>query len=125
MDLNTGSNKEFEDLSLSDHDFCNNNKETVSTVISSVSLLDLEECNSAVDDVPSTCTSTSRKKRYKQIGRKRERDEDSWKQNVNKLLRNSGQAYTTRKGKSISAKQFKQNYDCKCPAKCKDKVTEE
>ncbi|CAG9840690.1 unnamed protein product [Diabrotica balteata] len=50
--------------------------------------------------------------------RKRKRDENKWKKNVRKRLRNSGQEYLSVKGTTVREKEFR-FFECKCNFKCK------
>ena len=54
--------------------------------------------------------------------RKRTRDQDNWKSNIRKRMRNAGQEYITRKGKRVSAKTFV-DFDCKCRLHCKENIS--
>ncbi|XP_050497716.1 uncharacterized protein LOC126878867 [Diabrotica virgifera virgifera] len=56
--------------------------------------------------------------------RKRKRDENKWKKNVRKRLRNSGQEYLSVKGTTVREKEFR-FFECKCNFKCKTKFISE
>ena len=49
-------------------------------------------------------------------GHKRRRNEDQWKQNVRKRMRNSGLSYTASNGKETERKRLKQHICGKCAA---------
>lgn len=58
-------------------------------------------------------------------GRKRTRDPNSWKRNINKRSRNSGEAYSTKKGQPVLPKTFPVDYDCQCTQRCNGKFPSE
>lgn len=60
----------------------------------------------------------------KERGRKRKKNEDTWKKRKRQNLRNSGLAYHSVKGKEISKKCFT-NAPCHCKKNCNQKFTEE
>jgi hypothetical protein len=55
---------------------------------------------------------------------KRRGDQSLWKKNVAKRKRNNGEEYENRSGNIVEAIEFK-NYDCQCPLKCYDCISEE
>lgn len=57
-------------------------------------------------------------------GRKRKKNEDTWKKKKRQNCRNSGLAYHSVKGKEIPRKSFT-NAPCHCKKKCNQKFTEE
>ncbi|KAJ4429628.1 hypothetical protein ANN_21829 [Periplaneta americana] len=56
-------------------------------------------------------------------GRKRTKNEESWKRNLRKKHRNSGQQYVSKKGIHIPGKVFDTEFNCNCPRKCKEKIS--
>jgi hypothetical protein len=56
-------------------------------------------------------------------GRKRSRNEDTWKINIKKSSRNSAKPYVTTKGKTVSGKTFT-NKPCNCRRKCFERIDE-
>lgn len=57
-------------------------------------------------------------------GRRRKLDETSWKKNVRKRLRNSGESYVSANtGKVMPAKVCELNFDCHCKQTCSKKLS--
>ncbi|CAG9773484.1 unnamed protein product [Ceutorhynchus assimilis] len=56
-------------------------------------------------------------------GRKRVRNESSWKKNVRKRCRNEGEQYVSSRGREVPAKSF-QNINCGCKKMCNNRVNE-
>ncbi|CAH0718934.1 unnamed protein product, partial [Brenthis ino] len=59
----------------------------------------------------------------KKKGRKRTSNPQKWKQNLNKILRNSGRSYETTKKKTVAAREVKPPCTDKCRLKCYEKFT--
>ncbi|KAK3908779.1 hypothetical protein KUF71_003421 [Frankliniella fusca] len=55
--------------------------------------------------------------------RKRKRDENLWKRNVNKTLKNSGQPYISAKGKEYDGAKMRE--PCSCSMDCVHRITQE
>ena len=99
--------------------------ETVQSDVSSIlsnlieAVVDVVE-NKIETDLSFTCdkSETSRK------GRKRTRQEELWADNKRRKARNTGQEYTTRKGKVHRAKALGQGCGDKCRLRCHDKISD-
>lgn len=61
----------------------------------------------------------------KKKGRKRKRDEESWKQNKAKSLRNAGKQYINKKNKEIKPRSVQPPCGDKCRLKCCEKISED
>ncbi|KAL0830179.1 hypothetical protein ABMA28_003636 [Loxostege sticticalis] len=61
----------------------------------------------------------------KKKGRKRKRDEESWKQNKAKSLRNAGKQYINKKYKEIKPRSVQPPCGDKCRLKCCEKISED
>lgn len=70
------------------------------------------ETNSAIDDGGKDDTGKQQFKPKKRI-----RNMENWKRNLNKKKRCAGEQYTTQLGKVVPAKVFK-HFECMCPNKC-------
>lgn len=57
--------------------------------------------------------------------RKRQRNMNEWKQVISKRLKNSGQEYTTKRGKIVAAKSILPPCPDKCRLSCSTKVSSE
>lgn len=68
----------------------------------------------------------SEKVKSEKKGRKRKRNESLWIKNINKKLRNTGQAYnsSSKSGRSYEKRVMKQPCGEKCKLKCTTKITE-
>ncbi|XP_045454105.1 uncharacterized protein LOC123667070 [Melitaea cinxia] len=58
-------------------------------------------------------------------GRKRKRNEENWKRNVNKMLRNTGKAYKSASNKIKEERKIKEPCGDKCRLQCKSKLSED
>ncbi|KAK3107527.1 hypothetical protein FSP39_016707 [Pinctada imbricata] len=61
----------------------------------------------------------------KKLFRKRKCTPETWKKNVRKKLKLSGQQYVSQRGKTVNAKEMKQVNCNKCKLKCSSKVSDE
>lgn len=116
------------DDSLKDRDY--SPRTSTSTSGSSVAddLNELPATSANLDPNISMPESTRKRKvkqktSIKQSGRKRVRHKEKWQSSIRKECYASGQAYTSKKGKEVSARQMKDA--CKCRMKCFEKISED
>ncbi|KAJ8944554.1 hypothetical protein NQ314_009460 [Rhamnusium bicolor] len=57
------------------------------------------------------------------VSRKRKRQENKWKRNVAKKLKNTGQSYVSSTGKEVNGRRLREPCGSKCRLKCRDKIS--
>uniref|UniRef100_A0A6P7GQ38 Uncharacterized protein LOC114345401 n=1 Tax=Diabrotica virgifera virgifera TaxID=50390 RepID=A0A6P7GQ38_DIAVI len=102
----------------------NNIDENITSVLQEQTNIIQEDLSAVFDGKPNVSNNTEEQvDRKKEIPKKRKRNENEWKKNIRKHLRNRGEEYTSVKGKTVNAKSYR-FFICKCNFNCENNFTD-